>query len=86
MYLDNLRHFCRTLHFLPAIEIRAAIDDKIRELEQDQRLQVRQTGDYGEYVRALQRLRTYLFTSGIPAGTTEEEGEIFGEVVEKLLP
>jgi hypothetical protein len=41
--------------------------------------------DYEEFVTALQRLRQYTFDTGIPPGTTEDEGGIFAEVVEKKL-
>jgi hypothetical protein len=85
MYLDDLRSFCKTLHYLPGNEIRAVIDDKLRLLEQGQRLGIPHEYDYGEFVGALKRLRQYTFDTGIPPGTTEDEGDIFAEVVEKKL-
>jgi len=77
--------FCKTLYYLPGKELRAAIDDKIRQAEQVQRLGIPHEYDYGEFVEALQRLRKYTFDIGIPPGTTDDEGEIFAEVVEKRL-
>ena len=85
MYLYTLRSFCKTLHYRPGNEIRAAIDYEIHQIEQDQRRQIPHTYDYGELIGALQRLREYTFDTGIPPGTTEDEGEIFAEVVEKEL-
>ena len=86
MYLDDLRRFCKTLHFLPGIEISAAIDGNIRQLEDNRRNGIPTQYDYGEYVTALQRLKKYVLDAGIPPGTTEDEGEIFAEVIEKRLP
>ena len=42
--------------------------------------------DYKEYYGALRRLIKYVHESGLPIGITEEEAEIFAEVVEKQLP
>ena len=42
-------------------------------------MQIPHRYDYGEFVEALQRLRQYTFDTGIPPGTTEDEGEIFAE-------
>jgi len=85
MYLPQLKSFARSLHFLPAIEIGALIDERLGQLERDERLQIPHSYDSREFAAALKRLKRYVFDSGIPMGTTEDEIHIFAEVLGKML-
>jgi hypothetical protein len=85
MYLTQLQSIARGLHFLPAIEIGAVIDQRLSLLERDERLQIPHSYDARELSASLMRLKKYVFGPGVPVGTTEDEIHIFAEVLGKML-